>query len=523
MKSVVLCAVLLLLHVVFATSPSDWAHVKRASPEETHTVAFALKPKAGATEEGDRILNAIHDSKSERYGRHLEVSEIEKIFIDFEALRKVEAFLTSHNIQFRTRGDFIWATASIATLDQLLNAEFHHFEHNNYPTTIYRTKHYTIPHEISQEVAIVFQTTDFPPAHEKLKRISSLSPSEIAVDPTVLRKIYNVPNVGITNTNQSHGVLGANGGFFDSDLVAFFSRYGTTSVGNIAIVSYQKYNASICAKIDCGEPTLDMQYIMSMAPGVFTIFFNSIQDAFADSFNWLATEGGTPQSFSASLGVTGAGSDYQSRLCTEAQKASLRGTTLFAASGDGAGFDSSCHIYDTFPCACPYITAVGGTQGPENNQAEVVWDHSGAGASGTFPLPDWQRSAAQNYFARAANLPQFTHSQRVYPDIAGVASILPLIQNGKLEYAAGTSFASPAFAGIYSQINVRRQQAGKSPIGFLNSLLYQLNGAGHNPLRDITQGSSKGSCNNNLPAIVGWDMGTGWGSADFNSLTAYLA
>ena len=34
-----------------------------------------------------------------------------------------------------------------------------------------------------------------------------------------------------------------------------------------------------------------MQYIMSMAPGASTIFFNSIQDAFVDSFNWLSSEG----------------------------------------------------------------------------------------------------------------------------------------------------------------------------------------------------------------------------------------
>ena len=34
-----------------------------------------------------------------------------------------------------------------------------------------------------------------------------------------------------------------------------------------------------------------MQYIMSMAPGASTIFFNSIQDAFVDVFNWLSSEG----------------------------------------------------------------------------------------------------------------------------------------------------------------------------------------------------------------------------------------
>jgi len=264
-----------------------------------------------------------------------------------------------------------------------------------------------------------------------------------------------------------------------------------------------------------------MQYIMSMAPGATTIFFNSIQDAFVDSFNWLSTQGGTPQSFSMSLGVTGASSDYQQRLCTEAQKASLRGTTLFAASGDGGGFDSNCNIYDTFPSACPYITAVGGTQGPENHQPESVWAHSGAGAAGAFPMPSWQTSYAQNYFNTAPNLPKFTHSQRIYPDISGCASILPLIQKGTLSYAAGTSFASPTFAGIFTQIAILREQGGKAPIGFLNSVLSTLN-PNQNPLNDITTGESQGNCNNNLPAIVGWDMGTGWGTANYPRMKQFL-
>jgi len=518
---VVLLALIVSISLASVTRRENWKLVRRASGNENHTVAIALKPKQGSVEYGDKILSMIHTPSSSRYMKHLTVSEINEIFIDSEALAKVEHYLNQRQISFTTKGDFLWATTSVNQWEQLLKAEFHHFSHNNYPSTILRSKQYAIPSEISDEVSIVFQVDDFPPAHNKLNHVEK--PLAYA-DPTVLRTVYQVPNVGLTNNNQSQGVLGANGGFFSSDLSAFFSMFGTNSIGAIYIVSYQAYNSTACADMDCGEPTLDMQYIMSMAPGATTIFFNSIQDAFADSFNWLSSGSGTPQSFSMSLGVTGASSDYEQRLCTEAQKATLRGTTLFAASGDGGGFDNNCNIYDTFPSACPYITAVGGTQGPESGQKEQVWAHSGAGSAGSFPMPSWQTSYAQNYFNTVKNLPNFPRTQRLYPDIAGCASILPLIQKGTLSYAAGTSFASPTFAGIFTQIAILREQANKAPIGFLNNALSYLNGLGanYNPLNDITTGQSQGNCNDNLPAITGWDMGTGWGTANYPLMKFYL-
>jgi hypothetical protein len=46
--------------------------------------------------------------------------------------------------------------------------------------------------------------------------------------------------------------------------------------------------------------------------------------------------------------------------------------------------------------------------------------------------------------------------------------------------------------GIFTQIAVLREQAGKPPIGFLNSVLSNLNGLKQNPLNDITTGESQG-------------------------------
>lgn len=54
----------------------------------------------------------------------------------------------------------------------------------------------------------------------------------------------------------------------------------------------------------------------------------------------------------------------------------------------------------------------------------------------------------------------------------------------------GTSCASPAFAGLISLINDKLLNAGKTQLGFLNPLLYQMASAMPSAFHDITSGMS---------------------------------
>jgi tripeptidyl-peptidase I len=53
----------------------------------------------------------------------------------------------------------------------------------------------------------------------------------------------------------------------------------------------------------------------------------------------------------------------------------------------------------------------------------------------------------------------------------------------------GTSASSPSFAGFVALLNDARIAAGKRSLGFLNPLIYALNGQGFN---DITAGNAPG-------------------------------
>jgi tripeptidyl-peptidase-1 len=60
---------------------------------------------------------------------------------------------------------------------------------------------------------------------------------------------------------------------------------------------------------------------------------------------------------------------------------------------------------------------------------------------------------------------------------------------GKAAQIGGTSAASPSFAAFVALLNDARIAAGKSALGFLNPLIYELNGNGFN---DVTSGNAPG-------------------------------
>ena len=94
---------------------------------------------------------------------------------------------------------------------------------------------------------------------------------------------------------------------------------------------------------------------------------------------------------------------------------------------------------------------------------------------------------------------------------------------------AGTSFAAPRWAGFMALVNQQAVEAGTAPsggIGFLNPPLYLLvQGANAgNDLHDIVSGNNK---TENQPlwfsAVAGYDLTTGWGSANGQGLIDDLA
>ena len=95
-----------------------------------------------------------------------------------------------------------------------------------------------------------------------------------------------------------------------------------------------------------------------------------------------------------------------------------------------------------------------------------------------------------------------------------------------------SSGSSSSFAAFVALLNDARIHAGNKPLGFLNPLIYSLNGKGFN---DITDGNNPGCgtpgfnvsvsgsgkrlvLNIYDQATPGWDAVTGFGTPDFGKL-----
>lgn len=180
------------------------------------------------------------------------------------------------------------------------------------------------------------------------------------------------------------------------------------------------------------------------------------------------------------------------------------------------------------------MTAVGGTHLTTNGPggtwvSETVWNSEGGGSGGgispnSIPQPSYQSGLATSANGGSTTL-------RNAPDVAmeGDFDNYACAAHVCSDNWAGTSFAAPRWAGFMALVNQQAVEAGTAPsggIGFLNPALYRLaQGANaSNDLHDIVSGNNR---TENQPvwfsAVAGYDLTTGWGSANGQSLINDLA
>ena len=161
------------------------------------------------------------------------------------------------------------------------------------------------------------------------------------------------------------------------------------------------------------------------------------------------------------------------------------------------------------------MTSVGSTQ-DINEQAATF---SSGGFSNIFAQPDYQKDAVATYLNTLGNTNSglFNTSGRAFPDVSaqGVNFIIDVAGQG--EGVSGTSASSPTFAAVIALLNDELLNQGKSPLGFLNPMLYSTGAAA---LNDVTEGSNPGCGTQGFPAAEGWDPVTGLGTPDFTKLLA---
>ncbi|OJT13601.1 Tripeptidyl-peptidase sed2 [Trametes pubescens] len=171
-----------------------------------------------------------------------------------------------------------------------------------------------------------------------------------------------------------------------------------------------------------------------------------------------------------------------------------RGTSIIVPSGNGGVSGSrstNCGTFvPTFPASCPLyaarpatpltpltlisnVTSVVATQGlcPETATAAP----SSGGFSNIFPQPPWQAPAVSGYLSLLGDTHAgaFSRLGRASPDVAHCA----IVVDGKTVRVDDAGCGGATFAAVIALLNARLVAAGRSPLGFLNPLLYSVAGA----------------------------------------------
>jgi len=313
-----------------------------------------------------------------------------------------------------------------------------------------------------------------------------------------------------------------------------------------------------------GEATLDIEWAYSIAPLAHIVLL-AVPPAetlgvqgFPNLFNAISKEiDATPAGtvFSMSLAVAeqtfgGAAKVQTARFDKVFQKGNAKGDTFFGATGDEGTAnvtkqhrDSVPYSYPTteWPASSPYVTAVGGTQlqdgwtwDPSSNtpfttdsagningynlpywnwdeggSQNTVWNESwgpigsGGGASVIYPKPSWQ-DGTSDYPGRT--IPDVSWNAAVNGGVDVWITAYPEFNCGNTTgcwtFFGGTSAATPQVAALTALANKARADAGMSPVGNLNPLLYQLQGNAFTDVVPVHEGSAP-------KTFAGSDVGVG--------------
>jgi pseudomonalisin len=368
--------------------------------------------------------------------------------------------------------------------------------------------------------------------------------------PQDLWKAYHLPS-----TDKGMGIRAAVIGEGETANVItalhdFESAYGLRTVPTRSVfVSDDKTDAS-----GDGEWQLDSQAITGMAPDLEQIAFYMSQDlsTVSNAISAWVNDSTGPSIANMSIGGCETLNLALGTTLVEEpllQQSAMEGRSLFVSSGDTGGsclFSPLINLNGVentgvpnpqWPSTSEGVIAVGGTvlyTSPSTGERtlEYTWTHGGGGTSSFIPAPEWQQPIT---LIKAPCTTDYTASPvtsyipcRGVPDVSALSG--DILTNGYATYdqtntqtfGAGTSLASPLWAGMWARV----QAASPTALGLATPRIYNLETGGTlDAMTDISVGTNvQWDAQPRTPANpTGWDFTNGLGVAVGDKLVSDIA
>ena len=527
----------------------DFVKGASANADATHEVVFAVKQN-NLDSLKEKFFD-VSNPKSENYGKFLNRKQVADLTANPEATSKIVSFLNKKGAKVtkRTRhGEYITVQAPVSLFEEMFNTKFSTYKRRfaaSGPKEVIRATDYSIPAELEEFVQSVYGTVQLPPRAAPKKALYSKAeaaalPITGSVTPAVLNSYYNIPS----NTGNALGSQclfeSLDQSYSPADLSQFETTYDLAQDAVDTVIGEHE-DDNVCKRNpnNCAEANLDVQYLIAVSSQTPTTYwYEDSLDSFLAWIMGMADMENPPLVNSISYGSVEdeLPTSLPTMFNTEAQKLGLQGVSIMVSSGDDgvANFqarddESKCGYHPSFPASSPYVTAIGATQGAESDIPEIACTSqtggvitTGGGFSTIFDAPSYQTDAVAGYFSGlpATETPAagYVATGRGYPDISSAGLNYEVVIGGKTYQVSGTSASSPVIAGMVSLVNADRLAAGKSPLGFINTALYQNGVAISN---DVTSGENQCTadesvcCDEGFYASAGWDPLTGFGSLDY--------
>jgi pseudomonalisin len=530
-------------------------------------IVLLMQPDAEQQKTLDALVQAQHDPKSPSYHQWISAQEYGSRFGASAAdLAKVTGWLTGHGFTVEpipAGHRAILFSGTVAQVADTFHTEIHRFTVGS-AMHIANTQDPQIPSALAPVVAGILSLHDFRRS-SAIRSIRQVTVPEPAIHlqsnpentqggshylfPADYATIYDLNpqySAGRSGNGVSIAIVGRSN-INLSDVSSFRSTAGLSA--NQPTVILEGANPGLVSD-DQDESTLDVEWSGATAPAASVKFVVAASTSTTDGVDLSAqyiVNHQTATVMSTSYGSCEAymGSGELAFYNSLWEQAASEGISSFVSSGDSgaAGCNAGSSTSGSMAgvnglCSSPYSTCVGGTEfnegsgsywsasnGAGNGSAlsyipEKIWNESASdggsglwastgGISEVYTQPIWQEGVP------GAN----SNGKRSVPDVALTAASHDgylICENGSFYVIAGTSAASPSFAGIMAIVDQKQGGVGQ---GNANPTLYALLDASQNPFHATPTG------NNSVPGVTGftasgaaYNLATGLGSVDANVL-----